>query len=66
MYIIHLLNQALDFPQDGYIPPYVDKMLEEMIEMKGGKVESGLRLKKIFVQPYGFDDTKVTTHVSAT
>lgn len=26
-----LLLQALEFPNDGYIPPYVDGMLEDMV-----------------------------------
>eukprot|EP00092_Neocalanus_flemingeri_P053191 GFUD01062436.1.p1 GENE.GFUD01062436.1~~GFUD01062436.1.p1 ORF type:complete len:178 (-),score=53.70 GFUD01062436.1:224-757(-) len=54
------VKQALEFPQDGYIPPYVDRMLEEMVEREGGRKEGKLRLKKILVTPAGWDDTRVT------
>jgi len=54
------VKQALEFPQDGYIPPYVDNMLEEMIHKEGGKVEGNLKLKKILVAPAGWNDTRVS------
>lgn len=55
-------SKALEFPNDGYIPPYVDGMLEGMVRAAGGIVESGMRLKKILVIPFGKNniDTKVS------
>ena len=55
-----LFSKALEFPHDGYIPPYVDGMLEEMVETEGGRTEGSLKLKKILVTPKGQNDTKVT------
>ena len=50
----------MEFPQDGYIPPFVDSMLEEIVETEGGRTEGSLRIKKILVTPAGWDDTRVS------
>jgi len=61
-YDTNFVKQALEFPNDGYIPPYVDGMLETMVRDVGGKVEDSLRLKKILVTHIGGDenDTRVS------
>jgi hypothetical protein len=35
-------------------------MLEEMVDVSGGRTEGGLRLKKILVSPVGWNDTRVS------
>ena len=51
--------QTVEFPHDGYIPPYVDGMLEDLVTGEGGDVKSGLRLRKILVA-HRDDDIHVT------
>ena len=34
------VKQAVEFPHDGYIPPYVDGMLEDLVTGEGGDVKS--------------------------
>lgn len=53
-------HQALEFPHDGYIPPYVDSMLEQMIEKGGGTVSDSLRLTKVLVSQTGVDDCRAS------
>ena len=43
------VKQALEFPHDGYFPPYVDGMLEDLVKEEGGRVRSDLRLRKTLV-----------------
>ena len=55
IYITHVLLysfvslQAIDFPNDGYYPPYMGEELESLIQAAQGQVHSGLKLRKIFV-----------------
>ena len=43
--------QAVDFPNDICLPPYIDEKLESFIESSNGRVDAGLRLETIFVEP---------------
>jgi len=54
------VRQALEFPNDGYIPPYVDGMLEEMVREGGGDTIGNMKLSRILVSPSENGDVKVT------
>lgn len=56
------VKQALEFQHDGYMPPYVDGMLEQMVKDEGGNSRGGLRLRKILVVQKD-DDIHVTRAV---
>ena len=43
--------QAVDFVNDGYFPPYIGEEFESLIKENKGKVNSGLKLRKILVEP---------------
>ena len=58
-YLPGYVKQALEFPHDGYFPPYVDGMLEDLVKEEGGRVQSNLRLRKILVA-YKDNDIHVT------
>ena len=40
-------------------------MLEEMVDVSGGRTEGGLRLKKILVAPVGWNDTRVSQVITS-
>jgi len=54
------VKQVLEFPRDGYIPPYVDGMIEDMIVRRGGSHLTSAKLTKIYVAPTNDDDCRVT------
>ena len=56
----NIIDEGLEFPNDGYIPPYTDGVLENMITNGGGEISSSMKLQKILVSPTDNGDCKAT------
>ena len=55
------VKQALEFPVDGYFPPYLDKVLEEEIMKSDGTVKGTKQLKKLKVKAKRHGDDMTVT-----
>ena len=59
-YNTNVVNEGLEFPNDGYITPFSDQVMENMIENAGGNISDVMKLEKILVAPTEDGDCKAT------